>query len=242
MDCQKSEYNKVMTNGVIYMAFGERAAAMAAHSVDTLRASGSQPLPVAVVGDTPVPGAEFIEWRGESPFNPSFDPRFRFLAGRVKPSLYNLSPFDVTLYADADTEFVKPIDDGFDLGDYDVAVAEENQQLCMLHNNRGGLWYYDRPEVLWTIKTVGSPYASMINSGIIFFRKSETCKALFDGWRDEWMCWQQWDEQMALLRAIHNNPNTRVKMLPSRWNSPRLRDDTIIYHACAAGGARAAMI
>jgi hypothetical protein len=229
------------STGIIYMCFGEKAKREVEKSIVSLRKI-NQSIPVAVVGDTKVPGTQFIEWQGVSPFDEHRTKGLRFLAGRIKPHIYGLSPFQNTLYIDADTQFIGNIQPAFDfLNEFDVAIAEENRAISALHNPGPGSkysWYHHMPEVEASIKELGDPTMHFLNSGVIFFRKSPACEKLFADWSAEWLRWKQWDEQMAFIRAVKNNPDVKLKRLSIRWNSPVMETGVIIYHMYARGAAR----
>lgn len=232
--------------GVIYMSFGEKAANLIRRSLDTLvRHSGS--LPAVVIGDTKLDGVPFIPWRGESPFDSDQKVNFQFRAGRVKPYFYELSPFQRSLYLDADTEILQDIRGGFGyLNNYDFAVAQERHSILGLYNTEKGRWHHDMEEREKTIEEFGGiGHFPFINSGVFFWKKNERTQALFENWAREWLRFQQWDEQAALLRAI-NKTLVKVLVLSESWNFPirdapmRRRGDQspVILHLYGRGRAR----
>jgi hypothetical protein len=233
LDCNDS--------GIIYICFGEKAKMQVLQSIVSMRELGMN-YPICVVGDRYIDGTYLIEWDGENPYDKSRPKGLRFLAGRIKPSLYKLSPFKKTLYIDADTRFRQNILPGFEfLKIYDMAMAEERQTLRDLHNperHSDFLWYHDPVEVEESIKELGDPSMVFMNSGVIFFRKSRRCEKLFEDWKTEWLRYQQWDEQMALLRAAKRNSNIKIKNLPVSWNCPYDKTDIFIYHQYARCSAR----
>lgn len=225
--------------GIIYMAFGEKAARAVAASMLSLRRVGLQ-IPVCVVGDTPVDGARFILWRGESPFDPQQKRNFQFRAGRIKPFLYGLSPFDRTLYLDADTEFMADISAGFEaLSEYDVAIARETITLAQLYNKKLAGWEINLQERDATISELNAgANVYFLNSGVLFFRKSPAVEAAMRRWHEAWMEWQQWDEQLAFMRAFHRTPEARVKLLEPEWNYPHRHSGIVIFHNYGRGVVR----
>lgn len=223
--------------GLIYMAFGPKAAQAVRKSVMTLRRVGFN-YPVCVVGDTPVEGFEFVQWRGESPFDPTQKKNFMFRAGRIKPFLYELSPFDRTLYLDADTQFLEDVRPGFELlNDCDLAITQEYLTVGELYNKFMAGWEINIEERAQTIEEGISPLEPFINSGVIFFRKSNKSKETFEQWHKQWMRYQQWDEQLALMRAIHETQPTRTYLSP-KWNDPQMHEDTVIFHDYGHGHVR----
>lgn len=226
------------TIGIIYMGFGGRAASEIRKSIASLRNVGLR-IPVCVVGDTPVRGAQFIEWTGQSPFDASQRENFQFRAGRIKPHLVELTPFERTLYIDADTEFMSDILAGFEmLGKHDLALAEELLSVGQLYNKPRAGWEINILERDATIAELGGdPDVKFLNSGVIFFRKCEQVKALFEAWGRQWLRWQQWDEQLALMRALHECPVNYQALSPD-WNHPHRNKARIIFHNYGRGVAR----
>jgi hypothetical protein len=225
--------------GIIYMSFGEKAARAVKASAASLRRVGLQ-IPVCVIGSTPVDGFPFIEWAGESPFDGSQRQNFQFRAGRVKPKLYELSPFQRTLYLDADTEFIGNIMPGFDaLGECDVAIARENLTLQQLYNKKLAGWEINIQERDATMDELGAgPNVHFLNSGVLFFRKSFATEAGMRRWHEAWMEWQQWDEQLAFMRGFHRTPEARVKLLEPEWNYPHKHKGIVIFHNYGRGVVR----
>ena len=159
--------------GIIYMCFGVKAAAAVGRSMASLRGVGLD-IPVCVVGDTRVDGAQFIEWTGQSPFDARQRQNFQFRAGRVKPFLYGLTPFERTLYIDADTEFMGNILPGFEmLGDFEMALAEESLSIGKLYNKPRAGWEINIIERDETIReTGGDAMRKFLNSGVKIGRAS----------------------------------------------------------------------
>jgi len=226
------------TIGILYMGFGRRAALEISKSLGSLKRLGVE-IPAVVVGDTPVAGAELIRWEGESPFDPAQRHNFQFRAGRIKPDLCRITPFERTLYIDADTEFLADITPGFQcLDEVDLALAEELLALGQLYNKPRAGWEINMIERDATIQELGgNPNRKFLNSGVIFFRRSEATLKLFEEWRRQWLRWQQWDEQLALMRAIHAC-GIRYKALSPDWNHPHRGQAKIIFHNYGRGTAR----
>lgn len=225
--------------GLLYMAFGERAGQAVKKSVATLKRIGYS-YPVCVVGDQPVDGFEFREWTGESPFDRSQKKNFQYRAGRIKPKLYEYSPFDLTLYLDADTEFYQDIYSGFEalVNDCDMIVTRETLTIGELYNKFMAGWEINIEERDQTVKEFGGRSdIPFINTGVFFFRKNKEIKTLFSDWHKEWMRFQQWDEQLAFMRAEYKN-EVDAKVFPVNWNDPHVHDDTIIFHNYGRGHVR----
>jgi precorrin-6B methylase 2 len=227
------------TVGIIYMAFGAKAAKGVEQSVASLRKLGLE-FPVTVVGNNRVEGLGFREWQGQSPFDATQKPNFQFRAGRVKPFLYDYSPYDWTLYIDADTEFLQDITAGFrSLAEQDVAIAEERLTISQLYNKMQAGWEINIQEQRQTLREIGHD-ERFLNSGVIFFRKGKKTKQLFEVWAREWQRYQQWDEQLALTRAIYQIKGLEVKRLDTDWNCPQRNDSKtiVIFHNYGRGVVR----
>lgn len=225
------------TMGIVYMSFGQNAAKDIHGSILSMHKLGYH-IPCTAIGDTPVPGIDFIEWRGQSPFDKSCRQNFQFRAGRIKPGLYDHTPYDLTLYIDADTNFIGNIKPGFEyLLEHDLAVTQETLQICQLYNKPKAGWEINIRERDQTIHEIGRGDINFWNSGVLFFRKSEATKRVFAAWYDEWMRFQQWDEQLALMRAILKN-DPIIKVLPIGWNAPHREWATHIYHWYGRGTSR----
>lgn len=220
------------------MGFGKRAAQDISKSMASLLRCGLD-IPVAVVGDMPVRGTQFIKWEGENPFDAEQRTNFQFRAGRIKPSLCQLTPFERTLYIDADTEFMSDILAGFELlGEYEMALAEELLNIGQLYNKPRAGWEINIAERDATIEELGGNRSmKFLNSGVIFFRKCSRVADVFDEWGRQWRRWQQWDEQLALMRAM-GKCAVNYKALSVDWNHPHRQRAKIIFHNYGRGTAR----
>jgi hypothetical protein len=217
--------------GIVYMAFGLKSAMAVGTSYKSLRRVGLQ-IPACVIGSTPAEGLPFIEWRGESPFDAGQRHNFQFRAGRIKPKLYDLTPFERTLYIDADTEFMGDILPGFEaLSECDAAIARENLTLKQLYNKKLAGWEINLVERDATIQELqAGENVFFLNSGVLFFRKCAAVEAAMGRWHEEWMRWQQWDEQLAFMRAFYKTPEARVKVLEPEWNYPHRKEGVFVFH------------
>jgi hypothetical protein len=224
--------------GLMYVAFGEKATQAVKKSIATLKRVGFS-YPVLVVGDVPVPGCLFERWEGESPFDATKKRNFQFRAGRIKPFLHDISPFDRTLYVDADVEFVEDIHQGFvALEKFDVVVTQEYLTVGELYNKFQAGWEINIQERNKTIEEGIHPGRQFINSGVVFFKKCKENSKLFKRWHSEWLRFQEWDEQLAFMRALHKT-NSNYTEFPALWNDPHKHEDqTIIYHPYGRGSIR----
>ena len=190
-----------MSRGVVYIAYGWRAVKEAGYSIKTLRQHND--LPVTVIGER-VDGAEHI----------SFEDRDS--AGRwAKCNLGGVSPYEWTLYLDADTRVHGAVDGGYEIlhGDWDIAISSSKVQ------GDGILWHVGDEEREATYRELGR-HLLQLQGGMMFWRKNERTAAFFAAWREEWERWKGQD-QAALLRALHRTP-LRLWLLSNEWNGGSL--------------------
>jgi lipopolysaccharide biosynthesis glycosyltransferase len=187
--------------GACYVVYGDNYAISARQSITSLLICNH--LPVSVIG-ADIGMADNIP-------QPQQDNGGRL----AKISLLDLSPYDDTLYIDADTVVYGDIGFGFRvLNDgYDIAIApSKNQgQDCLIHSSPE-----DRE---LTCKSLGF-IPLQLQAGVIFVRRNESTKRLFSVWRDEWRKLQDKD-QGALLRAMRIAP-VKLFLLSSAYNGGEL--------------------
>lgn len=212
-----------MSQGVVYMVWGDKAARAAVISIGTLR-EVSPEMPVMIVGDHE---AETIAHNLANVLvvRLDIDP-FRihtFLAGRIKPLLYDLSPWAQTLYVDADTKFRRVPDAGFALlKRWDFVVAETaNRSLASeICGPR---------EVRYSREMLGAQELLYHNSGMLFWKRNERVERLFELWSEEWLRFEGWDEQMALMRALARS-DVMFLTVPFTWNTNFPSQAKLLFH------------
>jgi hypothetical protein len=230
------------TRGVIYQAFGPTAVKCCGASIASLR-QHSPNLDILVVSDRSMHryGVETIPWPPEiKVWRTRALMRRGFMSGVTKPKLYGLSPFDRTLYLDADTTILADVTSGFAfLDDADMAIWPHRHSIPWYVRPRPGANPYMatgfRKEIEHTIKELGAAADLYWNAGVIFWRKSPATKGLFDLWGKEWRRFKSWNEQMALRRAAHQVPELRVVHLGPEWNNKKRESGTIIWHVYGTG-------
>jgi len=231
--------------GAVYIAFGDEARKMAKYSRESLACVSK--MPTVVIGD----GKDAdIKWEGPSPWGNTLRGGERFLCGRVKPALFGLSPFRYTMYVDADTTFLADpglawnlLDNGYEFA---VAIAGDRQRsLAESQFNEQERWdtkaYFEdgqmvvgRGSLRMCAKFGHVPY---YNSGVMFWKRCETVERLFAVWAEEWAKYGDWDEQIALERAVFRT-RPRMVLLPDTWNSKDLHIAKVVHHAYGHGAAR----
>jgi hypothetical protein len=224
-----------MTSGIIYMCFGQQACVEASYSIKSFRRFVDYK--VCVVGD------EWAENHFKSddkvifikcdvnPYDESAPNKFKFMAGRIKPLLAELSPFDKTLYVDADTSFRKSPKFGFDLLDKVDFIVAETQTRSIRDTIAG------QEESKYTCDIFENDMMLYHNSGMLFWNKDDSVINLFKEWSNEWQKFHRWDEQVALLRALINT-DVLFMTVPYTWNCKYGRDAFFIHHWFGTGTAR----
>lgn len=145
-----------------------------------------------------------------------------FLHGRLFPLLFELSPFDETLYLDADTEFVAPPGQVFDFLDrWDFVLAETLQRTVNAYMG-------DKKEFKWTRWWLGDGDILYHNAGVFWWRRNSKVEELFRLWGEEWQRFENWDSQVALLRALARS-QVLFLTLPHVWNC-YTRDQAFFLH------------
>ncbi len=186
--------------GVVYIAYGWRAAKEAGYSIKALAQHND--LPVTVMGER-VKGADHVE----------FDDR-ESMGRWAKVNLDRLSPYALSLYLDADTRVHGNISAGFSiLQDWDIAMSPSKVQ------GDGILWHVSDEERDATYRELGYDLLQL-QGGMMFWRKNKRTAAFFTAWREEWERWKGQD-QAALLRALHRTP-LRLWLLSNEWNGGSL--------------------
>jgi len=204
----------IAERGVLYVAYGEKAREQAGVSIRTARKQ-AKGLPIAVVSDTPMTGVE------HNIYHPEADRGAR----TQKTQMYRLSPFEQTLFLDADTEMLSSPAGGWELLKYVDLVLTQDVTRIFAENH----WpHLNKDEVAATTKLLGTGQHLYYNSGVIFFRRNDRTAAMMDAWYAEWLRWNLHD-QMALLRAIHQHP-VRIAPMRAPWNTHHQKEAQFIYH------------
>jgi hypothetical protein len=179
--------------GIVTIAQGEPARQQALAAYNALRRAGSK-MPMAVIGDVPLAMTQHIYMTDDYIADPG--------ARKAKMNLDTLSPFDHTLYMDADTRVVTDeIRVGFDM-------LADGWQLVITPNPHQGddvLWHVSKAERLETFAMFGTQEVLALSGGVFWFAKCAEVTAFFAAWREEWGLYREQD-QAALLRAMRQSP------------------------------------
>jgi len=184
--------------GVVYVAYGEPAKAAAGRAIESLKAHHPD-MPVTVIGER-VQEARLLPFK-------SIDRLGRW----AKINIDQLSPYDPTLYLDADTLVQADITAGFEIVEdgWDLAIVASKYQTAQW------LWHVGNEERTATMHEMGG-MCLQLGGGVFWFVKNERTARFFDLWREEWKRWQGQD-QAALIRALQRAP-LKVWCLSKVWN------------------------
>lgn len=189
--------------GVVLVATGQPARAAAERCLASLRRHHDWP--AQVTSDLPVAGAEWVKagqpgWGGRG----------------AKLGLLLSSPFDETLYLDADTRVRGDLSGGFAVlaGGWDLALAPSSRQGGDL---LGNLAERDRAA---TLADLGSEWLLGLQCGVLFWRRCQAVTRLAQCWLEEWARFGQHD-QGAFLRALYRAP-VRLWLLGRAYNGGEL--------------------
>jgi hypothetical protein len=113
----------------------------------------------------------------------------------LKTQLYQLSPFDKTLYLDCDIRAVRCIDCIWSFSIDTIAVSREFYPLL------NGVNYTD-PEEIETVECLAAfGDLTQYNTGVFLFPKNKETELLFKDWEDEWNQFQ-YMEHRPFMRLV----------------------------------------
>lgn len=187
------------SQGVVYVAYGDKAQQEAAYSIDTLRESNPGTA-VAVISDYRLADMTGIQRLDPYEHYHFFDLTNAQKARYRKVHLYEYTPFDYTLYVDADTRIYGDLSPIFD-------ILRDGWELVITPGQQYGdewLWHVDKAEREYTAESIGY-YAQVLAGGVFGFRKTEAVELFFKYWQADWYVYKG-EDQAALLRALYASP------------------------------------
>lgn len=134
----------------------------------------------------------------------------------AKVTLDLWTPFEQTLYLDADTRVQGDISAGFEM-------LEDGWEMVMSPSGQQGkqnMWHVSPDEREATYEAYQCNEVLQMQGGVFWFGKSLAVSAFFAAWRDTWLRWQQFD-QAALLRALRVAP-VKLHLLSKVYNGGAL--------------------
>lgn len=219
------------TRGVVYVAYGRPARDQCAIALRCLHRVHPS-WPVAVISDEPMPrggGIPATTWIQCDDVDPG--------ARWAKLNMDLLSPWDWTVYWDADTRARYPMGAGWKFleAGWEMCIcptAAQHQDLfrhiVRLSPEVGGLPVEGEREKETSITEIGGQPILALQGGAIWFRKTEAVHRFFEAWREEWKRWRNQD-QAALMRALRRSP-VKLWLLDRAWNGGALLGH---YHTMA---------
>ena len=199
--------------GICYVAYGEKA--VQSCEVSLKSAKKIHPgIQVAVISDHKIPGADVSILQDEMDVG----------AREYKTQVYQYSPFEYTLYLDADTIVVGHLQAGFAAleAGWDVAAALDYRQTI------GRIDHLPQNDIDACVSMIGTGEYPHLNTGMLFFRKCPEVKALYSLWHREWEVFHYRD-QGAFVRAVFQS-EAKVWTLAWQWNTHRPEKAAHILH------------
>lgn len=133
-----------------------------------------------------------------------------FSSRSIKTRLNTLTPYQESLFLDADILPLQPIADIWDhLSQGDLAMVVDRLPLVSLCD------HISQEEKTYTLQGLSGD-AVQFNSGVMLWRNTPAVQTLFQQWHEEWKKFQKHD-QLALVRAIHAT-QIPVTQLPRSYN------------------------
>lgn len=194
-----------MNRGVLYVSYGENAHWECKESLLSLKRSNPE-LVACVLTDSPQQfrtHAKYVTRADSEPYG-----RWAKLNADV------FSPFEHTLYIDADTRIhgkLTPLFDALEAGWDFVATLSQQQGT---HHWLNGL---DESERESTIDCVGF-LPAQVQGGLWSFVQNERTRDFFQAWREEWQSVGIEQDQAALSRALRYSP-MKVALLGRAFNN-----------------------
>jgi hypothetical protein len=133
-----------------------------------------------------------------------------FTSRWIKTRFNEFTPYDETLFLDADILPLQPIAPLWDILNHsDWAMATDRLPTIALCD------HIAQPEKDYTLQIVPGQ-ARQYNGGVILWRRNNATDRLFQRWHQEWLRFQNQD-QLALARAIYGT-DLPIGTLPPTYN------------------------
>ncbi len=182
-------------------------------------------LPITLISEHPLLELLPLPRYGITPrllkVNEADNPNPSYLSRSIKTTLNTLSPYQETLFLDADILPLQPVSALWDhlcLGDFGM-VADRLPTLDLCD-------HVAEEEKDYTLQRL--PKETMqFNSGVMLWRNTAATQALFQQWHQEWQKFQKHD-QLALMRAIATTQTSIIK-LPSSYNISPIDSASVLF-------------
>lgn len=183
-----------MNRGIVYSAYGKSAQLEALHSIDSFMRVRNFECGIAVSSD------DTERFRKQADV---LDTKYASENGRqAKINADKWSPFENTLYLDADTRVngnIEPIFQLLDMGFEFVATPSSKQGYEWL-------WHIDKKERILTAHDIGyTPF--QVQGGVFAFRKTANVRKFFVAWRKAYKKYpNSIYDQAAMAYAFETTP------------------------------------
>jgi len=194
-----------VSKGVCYIAYGTPALREVGRSIKSLREVSDLPVALICEDQTDYRGIQHIPFEDRS-----------FGARRVKVMLDLLTPYDHTMYLDADTRVQSGIiSQGFEIleAGWDIVIVPSANQGSKVFA------HIEPEERQYTSESLENTLPLQLQAGVMWFAKTRRTADLFSSWRKEWLRFKKHD-QAALVRALDKTA-CRIWLLSLAWNSRR---------------------
>jgi Glycosyl transferase family 8 len=207
----------MLHRGVIYCATTQIAYLESALISAIALRSLEPTLPITIISDQPLLNLLPLDKHGITPRflgSGEMGDRDAFFSRAIKTQLFSYSPYQETVFLDADILPLKPLTpiwDYLNQGDW-AMVLDRNPTV-------GDCDHIALPEKTYTLQSLPET-TPHFNSGVMVWRANAATQTLFQHWHTEWQHFQKQD-QLALVRAIQATQLPIVR-LPITYNiSPR---------------------
>lgn len=225
-----------MGRGAIYFATANTAYFESA-LISAIALRQQEPLlPITIISDHPLLKSLPLQDYGLTPrpLDSGEMGHHVFSSRSIKTRLNAYSPYQETLFLDADILPLKPIADlwGY-LDQGDLAMVVDRLPMISLCD------HIAQEEKAYTLQRLPGNTVQF-NSGVILWRESLATQALFHQWHEEWQQFQRQD-QLALIRAI-KALHISVTKLPMTYNispidaAPLMASDHTVHLLHCWGG------
>ena len=220
------------TRGFITILTGMYAFQDCIHFLAAIRKLYCDPI-VVLIDQVPIVFQPLLKAFGKVHLLPApADPNPVLASRWAKVSLYDLSPFDQTIYLDSDICLLERIDELFDqLDEYDLMMAKDVQSSIAEARNLVRKGY----DILPTLQALGFPVDEttvQYNSGVLAFRRNDQVSQFFHDYRQYFEIVVQHPDELKLKDqgafaaaiATHSPPSTaltpslKTHILPPTYN------------------------
>jgi hypothetical protein len=200
---------KTQNRGAIYCAIGSASYLEAALITAIAFRKLNPGIPATLICDRAL-SRSMLSRYGITPIVIEIESIERFASRGIKTRLGHISPYDETLYLDADILPLKPVAEIWDyLNQADLALVIDRTPTI------GQCNHIAVEEKHYTLGLL-NPNTLQYNGGLLLWRKSQKADAFFSAWHTEWQRFQRHD-QLALVRAVAKT-GAIVIPLPLHYN------------------------